>query len=74
MMHNKGNTESSYLSDINPHIFCSVITIIMMMIEIHKQQWLGRAIYVWQHKRASLRDDVEVLQFNIFHGPLTKLG
>lgn len=31
----------SYLSDINPHTFYSVITIIMMMIEIHKQQWFG---------------------------------
>lgn len=46
MMHNKGTAERSYLSDINPHTFYSVITIIMMMIEIHKQQWLGRAIYV----------------------------
>lgn len=39
MMHNKGRTESSYLSDINPHTFYSVITIIMMMIEIHKHSY-----------------------------------
>jgi hypothetical protein len=32
-MHNKGNTKRSYLSDVNPHNFYFIITIIMMMIE-----------------------------------------
>jgi hypothetical protein len=38
-MHNKGlraEPRRSYLSDINPHTFYSVITIIMMMIGKHK--------------------------------------